>query len=160
MSPLSFPPLVITLVFLFLGFFVLSRSPKSRINQLFALNCLTTAHWQGTWAVLFSTINSESATVLIRIGYSGIIFIPFTYYHFVAAFTGLGRERSYARLLYFIGGFFLFRFFDIGKFPPMKQLERLHGGWGIMLDDVAAGLISRLVLGLLVGWFPRFFGAG
>lgn len=44
--------------------------------------------------------------------------------------------------------FLLFRVLDIGKFPPMKQLERLPGGIGIMLDDVAAGLISRAILGV------------
>ncbi len=59
-----------------------------------------------------------------------------------------------------IAGFLLFRFFDIGKFPPMKQLEHLHGGWGIMLDDVAAGLISRVVLGVLIWLFPRLAGVG
>jgi phosphatidylglycerophosphatase A len=36
----------------------------------------------------------------------------------------------------------LFRLLDITKPPPVRQLERLHGGWGIMLDDVAAGLIA------------------
>ena len=42
----------------------------------------------------------------------------------------------------------LFRLFDITKPPPIRQLERLHGGAGIMLDDVAAGLIA-LALGHL-----------
>jgi phosphatidylglycerophosphatase A len=42
----------------------------------------------------------------------------------------------------------LFRLFDITKPPPIRQLERLHGGVGIMLDDVAAGLIA-LALGHL-----------
>jgi len=42
----------------------------------------------------------------------------------------------------------LFRLFDITKPPPIRQLERLHGGTGIMLDDVAAGLIA-LALGHL-----------
>ena len=46
--------------------------------------------------------------------------------------------------------FVLFRIFDIGKWPPMRQLERLPGGWGIMADDLAAGLCSRLVLWLMV----------
>jgi phosphatidylglycerophosphatase A len=39
----------------------------------------------------------------------------------------------------------LFRFFDILKPPPVRQLERLHGGTGIMLDDVAAGLFALAV---------------
>ncbi len=38
----------------------------------------------------------------------------------------------------------LFRLFDIVKPPPVRQLERLHGGVGIMLDDVAAGLLALL----------------
>ncbi len=43
----------------------------------------------------------------------------------------------------------LFRFFDILKPPPIRRLERLHGGLGIMLDDVAAGLFA-LALGFLL----------
>ena len=39
----------------------------------------------------------------------------------------------------------LFRLFDILKPPPIRQLERLPGGTGIMLDDVAAGLIACLL---------------
>jgi len=42
----------------------------------------------------------------------------------------------------------LFRFFDILKPPPIRQLERLPAGTGIMLDDVAAGLFA-LALGHL-----------
>ncbi len=38
----------------------------------------------------------------------------------------------------------LFRFFDILKPPPVRQLERLPEGTGIMLDDVAAGLFALL----------------
>jgi len=43
----------------------------------------------------------------------------------------------------------LFRLLDITKPPPIRQLERLHGGLGIMLDDVAAGLLA-LGLGHLI----------
>jgi len=39
----------------------------------------------------------------------------------------------------------LFRAFDIIKPPPVRQLERLPKGTGIMLDDVAAGLLALLV---------------
>jgi phosphatidylglycerophosphatase A len=39
----------------------------------------------------------------------------------------------------------LFRIFDIFKPPPIRQLERLPGGTGIMLDDVAAGLFALLL---------------
>jgi phosphatidylglycerophosphatase A len=39
----------------------------------------------------------------------------------------------------------LFRLFDILKPPPVRQLERLPKGTGIMLDDVAAGILALLV---------------
>ena len=39
----------------------------------------------------------------------------------------------------------LFRLFDITKPPPIRQLERLPAGTGIMLDDVAAGLLALLL---------------
>jgi phosphatidylglycerophosphatase A len=43
----------------------------------------------------------------------------------------------------------LFRFFDILKPPPVRQLERLHGGTGIMLDDVGAGLFALAIAQLI-----------
>ncbi|MCL7488854.1 MAG: phosphatidylglycerophosphatase A [Desulfobulbaceae bacterium] len=52
-------------------------------------------------------------------------------------------------------GFFLFRVFDIIKPFPVNWLDNhIHGGLGIMLDDVAAGLYALLTLHLL--W--RFIG--
>jgi len=47
----------------------------------------------------------------------------------------------------------LFRGFDIVKPSPARQLERLPGGWGIMLDDVAAGLYALAVVQVLRLWF-------
>jgi phosphatidylglycerophosphatase A len=41
--------------------------------------------------------------------------------------------------------FALFRFFDIIKPWPIRKLERLPGGWGIMADDVGAGLAAAAV---------------
>jgi phosphatidylglycerophosphatase A len=47
----------------------------------------------------------------------------------------------------------LFRVFDILKPPPVRQLERLPGGTGIMLDDVAAGLMALAVGHLILRFF-------
>jgi phosphatidylglycerophosphatase A len=47
-----------------------------------------------------------------------------------------------------VGGFFIFRVLDILKPPPARQLEALHGGWGIVLDDVAAGIYGNLLIRL------------
>jgi len=54
-----------------------------------------------------------------------------------------------------VAGFFLFRAFDIVKPPPARRLERLPGGWGIVMDDVAAGLYCQLILWAAItvgGW--------
>lgn len=47
----------------------------------------------------------------------------------------------------------LFRFFDIIKPWPARQLERLHGGAGIMLDDVAAGVYALVVFVVIHHWW-------
>ncbi len=48
---------------------------------------------------------------------------------------------------YMISAFFLFRFFDILKPSPIRIVERhFHGGLGVMLDDVAAGILTNLLL--------------
>lgn len=49
-----------------------------------------------------------------------------------------------------VAAFVLFRLFDILKPWPVSALERLPGGWGIMMDDVAAGLLAAGLL--LMGW--------
>ena len=47
---------------------------------------------------------------------------------------------------YVISAFLLFRFFDILKPWPANRLERLGGGAGIMLDDIAAGIYANIIL--------------
>jgi phosphatidylglycerophosphatase A len=50
----------------------------------------------------------------------------------------------------FLASFILFRVFDIVKPPPVRQLERLPEGTGIVLDDVAAGIYAFAVMQLLL----------
>jgi phosphatidylglycerophosphatase A len=45
-----------------------------------------------------------------------------------------------------IGGFILFRFFDILKPFPIRHLERVKSGFGVVLDDVLAGIYSNIIL--------------
>lgn len=51
--------------------------------------------------------------------------------------------------------FALFRLFDIWKPPPVRQLERLPGGLGIIADDAMAGVYGALVL-FAAGWFNLY----
>jgi phosphatidylglycerophosphatase A len=50
----------------------------------------------------------------------------------------------------FLAGFILFRAFDIVKPPPVRQLEKLSEGTGIVLDDMAAGIFALLAMHLLL----------
>jgi phosphatidylglycerophosphatase A len=44
-------------------------------------------------------------------------------------------------------GFLVFRFFDIVKPPPVRWLdENLPGGWGVVLDDIAAGVMGMALM--------------
>jgi phosphatidylglycerophosphatase A len=45
-----------------------------------------------------------------------------------------------------VAGVVLFRIFDQWKPWPARSLESLHGGWGVMMDDVAAGAWGALAL--------------
>ncbi|HXM95560.1 MAG TPA: phosphatidylglycerophosphatase A [Candidatus Dormibacteraeota bacterium] len=49
---------------------------------------------------------------------------------------------------YLLLGFILFRVFDIWKPFPVRQLEKLPGGWGIMADDWMAGIYAAILLRL------------
>ena len=45
-----------------------------------------------------------------------------------------------------LAAFVLFRVFDVIKPPPARAAESLPGGWGIMADDVLAGIYARLAM--------------
>jgi phosphatidylglycerophosphatase A len=68
----------------------------------------------------------------------------------------LGATPSLAGV---IAAFVLFRIFDVWKPYPIDKLQSLPGGWGIVADDVLAGLYSRIVLvlaGLVTHALGRF----
>jgi len=49
-----------------------------------------------------------------------------------------------------IAGFILFRFFDIVKPLYIRKMEAFKGGWGVMLDDVLAGIYANIILQVIV----------
>jgi phosphatidylglycerophosphatase A len=60
--------------------------------------------------------------------------------------------HSQVNLSHLLAGFLFFRLFDIVKPWPARQLEGLPAGWGIMLDDVAAGVYALLLMQALQHW--------
>lgn len=66
--------------------------------------------------------------------------------------TYLGVSTGWAGWL---AGFVWFRIFDIWKPVPVRQAERLPGGWGITADDLLAGVYANLLLRVtlaVTGW--------
>ncbi|MDI7261847.1 MAG: phosphatidylglycerophosphatase A [Thermodesulfobacteriota bacterium] len=60
-------------------------------------------------------------------------------------------------------GFILFRFFDILKPFPIRRFEKVRGGFGVVLDDVLAGIYSNIILQIISSYFtlsPGGRGAG
>ena len=68
----------------------------------------------------------------------------------VASNFALYSALSLLNWKYLLAGFILFRVFDIWKPYPVRQLEKLPGGWGIMADDWMAAVYAAAVLRLAI----------
>ena len=64
---------------------------------------------------------------------------------FIAILSTISSESIFITYSSLMLSFLLFRFFDITKIGPIKKLESLPGGIGIMADDVIAGLCAFIV---------------
>jgi phosphatidylglycerophosphatase A len=112
-------------VLLFVGMSRLSLASYSALCVLMLL--------MGTWTagraeVLLGTRDSPSIVVDEIVGYlAAMLLVPHTW-DFAAA------------------GFVLFRVFDILKPWPLKRLQDLPGGPGVMLDDIGAAIYTNIVL--------------
>jgi len=90
--------------------------------------------------VIVGTLAAHSAEKVLGKDSGHIVIDEFCGYLITVAFV----PRS---LGYLIAAFFIFRFFDIVKPPPVRNAETFFsGGLGIMLDDVLAGIYSNLCL--------------
>jgi phosphatidylglycerophosphatase A len=97
----------------------------------FLLICI--AHfWLTPWAVKYWHSEDPKNFVLDEV--AGYLLVPIGFHH----------EAFLPSVLW---GFILFRLFDIVKIPPAKQIDRdLHGGWGILLDDLVSAGYAIAVL--------------
>lgn len=60
----------------------------------------------------------------------------------------LMADGTVSRLAALAAAFLLFRFFDILKPWPARQLEALPAGWGVLIDDLVAGVYAAIVLAI------------
>ncbi|HPS54997.1 MAG TPA: phosphatidylglycerophosphatase A [Sedimentisphaerales bacterium] len=65
-------------------------------------------------------------------------------------FVGLAVSATSNICIAAVIGFLLFRFFDITKIWPIRKLEQLPAGWGVLCDDLLAGVFAAVVLQVVV----------
>ncbi|MCB5261603.1 MAG: phosphatidylglycerophosphatase A [Candidatus Cloacimonetes bacterium] len=53
--------------------------------------------------------------------------------------------------------FILFRVFDIAKPFPIYRSQKLRNGWGVVIDDLLAGIYANVLLQILIRIYPKFF---
>ena len=69
--------------------------------------------------------------------------------------VGMSFSLIFLPKTYLIWGtaFLIFRFFDIVKPYPLKKFEKFKGGWGIMMDDIGAGIYTSIFVNIFVRLF-------
>ncbi|POR50189.1 signal transduction histidine kinase [Paraburkholderia eburnea] len=141
----SILPAFVSALFLGFGVYVLLTEGVSRLSVPFALMCATTFVWQGTWAFLFQTADTELADILVKFGYLFILFLPTTYYHFNIEVSARRGERPFLLASYglsvvlamllivsdeVVAGYGTFFF---GKYPHAGLLHPVHVAQTVLL---------------------------
>jgi phosphatidylglycerophosphatase A len=75
--------------------------------------------------------------------------VTFLFSPFLAMGLATGRQI----LITAFAGFVLFRLFDISKPWPIRRLEKYPAGWGILADDLLAGVFAWIVLQICIRFF-------
>ena len=154
MTIYSIPTLATALLSLGLGLFILGRNSKSKLNWTFASWCLLTCYWQTCWTVLFNVHNLQAAESLARLGYSGIIFIPIVFFHFVVEFTKAERARLFSYVFYVLGGLFFVSVWQTSYFVTGVYLYSwgYYPRGGVLHLIYLAFLLVMLLSGLRLLW--------
>tara|TARA_B100001167_G_C16594842_1_gene223121 strand:+ start:21 stop:539 length:519 start_codon:yes stop_codon:yes gene_type:complete len=82
--------------------------------------------------------------------------IPLVAYLFIPEeFANLENQTNIAVIIYILLSFILFRFFDISKPFPINIVDKkMKNGFGVMLDDIIAGIYSTIVIYVIYAlWF-------
>ena len=146
----------------FFGAGFLRPGPGTWTSALTVLLWGFAAHWAPEEARWFAAAAVGAVVIAIGIPVSGVVEREYgkTDPGFVTIDEVAGQMFALIavplRWQYLLASFILFRAFDIFKPFPVRRLERLHGGAGIMLDDVGAGLYALAVVQLLL----RFHALG
>ncbi len=130
----SLPPVILALALVAAGAGVwVINGTLILIVVIFSLVCV----WLGTWSEQHFGLEDPRPVVADECaGQSlALLWLPWA--------TGEGGMT--VNLTLAATSFVAFRFFDVVKLPPAGTVQRLHGGWGILLDDLIAGVMALAV---------------
>lgn len=105
MNPYAIPPLITSILALFLGVLTF-RSVNPKVRYTFPLVSITVFIWLFGYFLAYSATEYEVAFKWIRLLYIGVIFIPAVSYHFTAAFLDLKGKTKFIALNYLIAAGF------------------------------------------------------
>lgn len=93
---------VVSITILLIGAFILRRNMASAVNRSIFLLDLSTFLWLYSYSIMYVTENYNAALLFMRIGYTGIIFVPVFFYHFTIEFleTKNGRRELILKAFY------------------------------------------------------------
>ncbi|MCK9557370.1 MAG: phosphatidylglycerophosphatase A [Candidatus Cloacimonetes bacterium] len=117
--------------------------------------------YRGNWLFLFPIVILVLALLSVRICHNaelilgedaGSIVLDEVWGYFVAT---MFLPHTWLIGLY---AFILFRVFDIAKPFPIYRSQKLKRGWGVVIDDLLAGIYANIVIQILIRIYPKFFG--
>jgi signal transduction histidine kinase len=97
----AIPFLITAVVYLVLGLWVILRH-KNNVQRLYGALCVTTCTWQGLWTALFSGLPEKDLLLWLKIGYTGIVFVPAVFYHFISEFTEQENLKKAVKVGYLV----------------------------------------------------------
>jgi phosphatidylglycerophosphatase A len=110
--------------------------------------------WSATKTAAYAGIKDPSFVVIDEVAGQHLtlllplipIALPHLETHLDLSMYAIFFALSLVNWKYLLLGFILFRIFDIWKPFPLRRLEQLPGGWGIMADDWMAGVYAAILL--------------
>ena len=148
---------IIAAIFLILiGFFVFLKN-KTRISRVFLFVALAGFAWQFFYGLAYLAVNENTADMLLRIGYAGVIFIPIANSHFGIEVVRLRKELRVIYIMYALGFFFFYFLLTTNLF--MKGTYKYF--WGFYPKvSLLHPLFLTTLMGASFGWsMPLLFRA-
>jgi hypothetical protein len=121
-----FPLFCGLLIFVF-GIFVLYKNPKSKNNRSYFLLCLSASVWTLSYSAVYFINRDYFATVLFKLGYIGVIFIPVFWLQFLVNFLDVQKLRKVVIISHLIGLIFVFLLLKTNYF--MEGLYKYFWGY-------------------------------